>query len=81
MNFSMVLTEDGNLYVAGSTADGRLGLGKTDKSQMRDFKRLEWFTKNSVQIGDVSVGGKHCLATSVDGDRQSLYMWGCNEHG
>lgn len=78
---SMCLTKSGQVYVWGRAADGRLGVGGTNKNQPTDRYEPElvtWFVQNKINIRQISGGYYHSAALDTEG---RVYTWGWGEHG
>lgn len=71
--FSSVLSAEGDLFTCGKGAFGRLGHG--NQTNYYSFTMVEWFYRNGVQVRDMALGGRHCLAVSNENE---LYGWGFN---
>ena len=66
-NFSIILSESGDLYSCGLNKDGRLGLEDLGGKHIQyEFTKLTWFAKKAIHIGDVAVGGRHAIACTSD---------------
>lgn len=64
MNFSVVLSQSGQLYSTGLAENGRLGLGSIMSRQVSEFTLLKFFTDIPLKVEDFCVGGKNVLAWS-----------------
>lgn len=74
VQFSLALTEDGNVYSWGDGRSGQLGLGNTSQQNTpREVTTLSG--KNIVQI---VAGSLHALALTADGE---VYSWGRGSNG
>ena len=72
-NFTLVVTEHGDLYAFGTNRNGQLGLGTTENQLL---PALQAFAREEVV--SVSCGCAHS-ACVTRGD--NLFVWGCNEQG
>ena len=74
-DFSVLLYEDGTVFVCGSNAFGQIGLGE-------ELKGVSKFVKNTalsnIKICDVSCGMRHTLFLEDSG---SVYSTGCGKKG
>ena len=93
MNFSVLLTEKGDVYSSGMAEHGRLGLGKINGQSISEFRKLEHFYSKKdgpIRVEQICVGGKNVLAWT---DKEymeigpndsvavnSLYAWGSNTY-
>eukprot|EP00753_Platysulcus_tardus_P022526 PLAT9738.1.p1 GENE.PLAT9738.1~~PLAT9738.1.p1 ORF type:complete len:426 (+),score=186.57 PLAT9738.1:38-1315(+) len=74
-NFSMALSEDGNVYVWGKNDHGQLGLGPgiaTDVYSMEAIPRLLDDLEDQKVVG-IAAGNRHAAAWTDAGD---IYFWG-----
>jgi hypothetical protein len=73
-NYSLALTQSGEVYAWGSNYSGQIGCGDNDiKSMPRKLKAL-----NDIKIKMISCGYNHSMALTENG---CVYSWGCNEYG
>lgn len=70
--FSLILTEEGDIYVCGKNHSGQLGLG-----DWRTRCHLE-ILRPPTKLNTVAAGPNHCLGVGQDG---SLWAWGSNAKG
>lgn len=73
---SVVLTQDGNIFSAGMGSMGRLGLGNTNNYS--NYKLIDFFSKLSLSIIDVSISNNHSIVLTLDNE---VYGWGLNSCG
>lgn len=88
MNFSVLLTASGKVFSSGMADNGRLGLGELNSRYVTGFKEVEYFSKNTIEVKEISVGGRNVLAWTEKeafevGPNEtvgvnSLYAWGSN---
>lgn len=74
IEYSIAISQSGELYSWGFNAHGRLGLPNV-KYQYRP-KKIPYF--ESIEVVEVKAGYNHVLALTVNND---LYSWGNNELG
>ena len=76
-DFTLFLTEKGNLYSMGFGTEGQLGISNLlfDYDQKKFCQKP---TKILNSIKEISIGAKHCFAISFSND---VYCWGDNKHG
>eukprot|EP01127_Copromyxa_protea_P016164 TRINITY_DN4758_c0_g1_i1.p1 TRINITY_DN4758_c0_g1~~TRINITY_DN4758_c0_g1_i1.p1 ORF type:complete len:544 (+),score=101.16 TRINITY_DN4758_c0_g1_i1:119-1633(+) len=72
---SMVLDASGSVYVWGSSAEGKLGLGDVEQDVEVPIKIKTFENKGIIQI---SAGTDHSAALSRKGE---LWVWGFGQHG
>ena len=76
-NFSIFLSEKGNIYSMGSNNKyGQLGLG--DTNIQLSPKIIPFFKKNKIKISQISCGYCHVLSLSEKGN---VYSWGMGGEG
>jgi alpha-tubulin suppressor-like RCC1 family protein len=73
---SSLVTNVGNLYVAGLNGNGQLGINST--SNQDKFVLVHWFTNNSLQIVQAFPGGYHTLVLT---STNVVYGFGLNSNG
>lgn len=73
-NYSILLTESGELYVFGNNSYGQLGLEGTTARYIPTLNSLP----NGVKIKSIAVGEYHSIALGEDGN---IYSWGRNLTG
>ncbi|KAG1469204.1 hypothetical protein G6F56_003388 [Rhizopus delemar] len=66
-------TTTGSLFVCGTNDFGQLGMDGDEKSRPVPIKSV-----SDIQFVDVTAGGLHSFALTLDGD---LYSWGCTDEG
>ena len=72
-NFSICLSENGELYSFGGNYFGQLGNGETEDSN---------FPQKITSLKDVDFiecGGDHAICKTLNNN--DIYVWGCNEQG
>ena len=76
-NFTVVVTEHGDLYAFGTNTNGQLGLGTTENQLLPALvDKVHAFA--GEEVISVSCGRAHS-ACVTRGD--NLFVWGCNEEG
>eukprot|EP00347_Sterkiella_histriomuscorum_P016506 403352920 len=72
---SMALSSQGRIFSWGYGEDGQLGHGDTNDYLLP--KEIDFFRKNSINVGMIACGHSHsgCI---TDGQSSQLYLWGCN---
>ena len=76
-DFTLFLTEKGNLYSMGFGAEGQLGISNL-MFEYDQKKICQKPTKILNSIKEISCGAKHCFAISFSND---VYCWGENKNG
>ena len=79
--WTLALTNDGDVYSWGSTSDGVLGREiKGEEKRMGVGKpgKITFFIKNDIKIRHISSGSIHNLCLDV---KSNLYSWGCSKGG
>jgi alpha-tubulin suppressor-like RCC1 family protein len=76
-NFSVFLTNQGNIYVWGRNDAGQLGLGEESQGDMHSAerypRRIPFFETERIGIKDVVCGENHVVALANNG---GIYYWG-----
>lgn len=76
-NFTLALTDTGQIYGWGSNDHSQLGLGAgfaVDMFAMENYpKIIDFFEDNNEEIVDLSAGQHHAVAINKSGE---LYLWG-----
>jgi alpha-tubulin suppressor-like RCC1 family protein len=67
----LVVTSSGNVYARGANVAGQLGIG--NKTNMREFAKVEFADDSTSGIKSVACGSMHSLALAHTGE---LYAWG-----
>ena len=76
-DFTLFLTEKGNLYSMGFGDEGQLGIPNlTNEFQQKKFCHKPTKILNSIK--EISCGAKYCFAISFNND---VYCWGENKNG
>ena len=73
-NYTMIITEDGNLYSFGYNTFGQLGLGDNTEKD----RPILVTVPDGLKVKDVSCGGNHTVIMMEDGN---LYSFGGNNWG
>ena len=79
--YSLALTESGGVYSwgwGGSFMSGVGALGHGDEKSHEMPTKIQALEEDGVRISKISVGEKHCLALSDDGE---IWAWGNGEYG
>jgi len=77
---TMLLSERGEVFVFGSSADGKMGQGDAETSY-RDVTqplKVQTLEDRGVRCVQISSGSDHVAALSEDG---SVWLWGFGQHG
>lgn len=74
--FTLALSENGDIYSWGDGANGQLGLGYV--VEQLEPKKISNFSSEDVVFTKISAGKEHALALSDSGD---IYVWGGNMFG
>lgn len=75
---TIVLTDSGEVWVAGGNEVGTLGIGESEKTDFFDFTKIPFFAEQNIRIRSIAAGYSHNLAISED---DKVYVWGYNEDG
>jgi len=76
-NFTLVVTEHGDLYAFGTNRNGQLGLGTTENQLLPALvDKVQAFA--GEEIVSVSCGCAHSAGVTRN---DNLFVWGCNEEG
>ena len=76
-NYTLVVTEHGDLYAFGTNHNGHLGLGTTENQLLPALvDKVQAFA--GEQVVSVSCGCAHSASVTRD---DNLFVWGCNEEG
>ena len=67
----LVVTSSGRVYARGANVAGQLGIG--NKTNMREFAKVEFADDSTADIKSVACGSMHSLALARTGE---LYAWG-----
>lgn len=73
---SVALTQAGEVFIWGSYADGKLGLGEDHKGDMVSPCHLDAF--DGLRVIQLAAGPDH---TAVITEDRGLYLWGFGQHG
>ena len=77
-NFTLFLTEKGNVYSMGIGTEGQLGINNINNlfnNEILAQKPLKIENLNDIKL--ISTGEKHCFALS----EKNIFCWGKSEHG
>jgi alpha-tubulin suppressor-like RCC1 family protein len=69
--FSVLLTEQGDVYTFGNANYGRLG--HEHRVSLSKPSMVEYFSKNKIKIKKIAIGGRHTFAIS---EQNAIYAWG-----
>lgn len=75
-DYSLFLTEDGNVWSCGMGFFGQLGLGSVDP--FAEPRQITYFKENNIRIRQIAAGWRHGSAVDTE-DR--VYSWGMNING
>jgi hypothetical protein len=73
---SLALTESGEVYSWGRNDSGRLGIGKTNGSNIPNQVIVKDNEMNEIIFKSISCGLSHSILLSIDGE---IYTFGSNE--
>ncbi|EHB14562.1 Serine/threonine-protein kinase Nek9 [Heterocephalus glaber] len=74
-DFTVCVTDEGQLYAFGSDYYGCIGVGKIAGSEVLEPMQLNFFLSNPVE--QVSCGDNHVVVLTRN---KKVYSWGCGEH-
>ena len=86
-DFTICLTENGELYSFGKNYNGCLGIGENWKESDNYLDeegdayiplKIPFFTKNNLKVAKVACGDSHVIALT---ESNQVLTWGCGEHG
>ncbi|MDG0810439.1 RCC1 domain-containing protein [Cohnella rhizosphaerae] len=78
-DFSLLLTEDGDVYSFGLGVNGQLGLGGAGEAEIRYTPvRISALDAENKRIRQIEAGGSHALLLTEDGE---AYAFGLNGFG
>ena len=75
---SVILTQDGGIYLCGSNIFGLLALNseiQNNEQKQKTFKKIKYFDEQEIIIKDISIAEFHCLALDKNG---KIFGWGGN---
>jgi len=76
-NFTLVVSEHGDLYAFGTNCNGQLGLGTTENQLLPALvDKVHAFS--GEEVVSVSCGRAHSAGVTR---RDNLFVWGCNKEG
>ncbi|EHB15420.1 Serine/threonine-protein kinase Nek9 [Heterocephalus glaber] len=75
-DFTVCVTDEGQLYAFGSDYYGCIGVDKIAGSEVLEPMQLNFFLSNPVE--QVSCGDNHVVVLTRN---KEVYSWGCGEHG
>ncbi|XP_048340893.1 serine/threonine-protein kinase Nek9 isoform X1 [Sphaerodactylus townsendi] len=75
-DFTVCITDEGQVFAFGSDYYGCIGVGKAFGSEVLEPEQLNFFLSNSVE--QVSCGDNHVAVLTRN---QEVYTWGCGEYG
>eukprot|EP01084_Bolivina_argentea_P159282 277423_1 len=81
INQSYVIDNKYNIWVFGTAANGRLGLGNNDniiKHHILSPMKNKYFIENNIKIVEISCGDRHVCCLSYS---NKVYTFGWNIHG
>ncbi|XP_050020578.1 serine/threonine-protein kinase Nek9 [Alexandromys fortis] len=75
-DFTVCVTDEGQLYAFGSDYYGCMGVDKVSGPEVLEPKQLDFFLSNPVE--QVSCGDNHVVVLTRN---KEVYSWGCGEYG
>ena len=75
---TLLIKEDGNIYLCGSNIFGLLALNNETQNNtllQKTFKKINFFEEEEKKIKSISIAEFHCLALDIKGN---IYGWGGN---
>ncbi|NXJ74597.1 NEK9 kinase, partial [Trogon melanurus] len=75
-DFTVCITDEGQVYAFGSDYYGCIGVDKAYGSEVLEPLQLDFFLTNPVE--QVSCGDNHVAALTRN---REVYTWGCGEYG
>ncbi|XP_040189320.1 serine/threonine-protein kinase Nek9 isoform X3 [Rana temporaria] len=75
-DFTMCITDEGQVYSFGSDYYGCLGVGQAEGSEVLEPILVDFFLNEPVE--QVSCGDSHVMVLTRS---KSVYSWGCGEYG
>ncbi|KAN0041219.1 hypothetical protein ACTFIV_003755 [Dictyostelium citrinum] len=83
---SAAILSDNNVYIWGSSGDGKLGLGTTQKDDLLIPTLLNTLidnnNKNNNGMKHISFGSDHCVSLPINENENGIfYGWGFGQHG
>ncbi|XP_038598973.1 LOW QUALITY PROTEIN: serine/threonine-protein kinase Nek9-like, partial [Tachyglossus aculeatus] len=75
-DFTVCITDEGQLYAFGSDYYGCMGMDKVAGSEVLEPMQLNFFLNNPVE--QVSCGDNHVVVLTRN---KEVYSWGCGEYG
>uniref|UniRef100_A0A8C0JGE6 non-specific serine/threonine protein kinase n=1 Tax=Chelonoidis abingdonii TaxID=106734 RepID=A0A8C0JGE6_CHEAB len=75
-DFTVCITDEGQMYAFGSDYYGCMGVDKAFGSEVLDPLQLDFFLSNPVE--QVSCGDNHVAVLTRN---REVYSWGCGEYG
>ena len=75
---TLILTKEGEVWVTGRAEEGTCGLGAEVRENQMEWKKIEFFGRNGLNVKRIAAGFSHNLALTED-DR--VFSWGGNSVG
>ncbi|XP_063426870.1 serine/threonine-protein kinase Nek9-like [Mytilus trossulus] len=75
-DFTLAVTDEGQVYASGSDYYGCLGVDNEEGDSVLSLIPINFFSSRPVE--EISCGDNHCVALTKEGD---VYTWGCGEFG
>ncbi|XP_060117388.1 serine/threonine-protein kinase Nek9 isoform X1 [Heteronotia binoei] len=75
-DFTVCITDEGQVFAFGSDYDGCIGVNKAFGSEVLEPEQLTFFRNNPVE--QVSCGNNHVAVLTRN---REVYTWGCGEYG
>ncbi|VDI27488.1 NIMA (never in mitosis gene a)-related kinase [Mytilus galloprovincialis] len=75
-DFTLAVTDEGQVYASGSDYYGCLGVDNEEGDSVLSLIPINYFSSRPVE--EISCGDNHCVALTKEGD---VYTWGCGEFG
>jgi len=76
--FTIILTQKGQVFVTGTNKFGELGLTSTEKNNYHTYVLNNSLNEKSIKITKISCGSNHTLATDTN---SNVLSWGLNLKG
>ncbi|KAM9976528.1 hypothetical protein ACTFIR_010369 [Dictyostelium discoideum] len=79
---SAAILSDNNVYIWGSSGDGKLGLGPNQKDDLLIPTLLNTLPNSTTGSRHISFGSDHCVSLPINENENGVfYGWGFGQHG